>query len=59
MSEEMNDYTYDKLEHVTEMAWLFNIDGKKHWLPKSQCNIDRGNNIVSVPEWLAIEKGLE
>ncbi len=52
-------YNYDSLEHETELAWLLVIGDEKIWLPKSICNIDEEDKLIDVPEWLAIEKGLE
>ncbi len=46
--------------HETEKAVriLFDFDGgHEEWLPFSQVEID--GNVVEMPEWLAIEKGLE
>jgi hypothetical protein len=33
-----------------------NLKGKVVWLPKSQIEIDNG--VITLPEWLAIEKEL-
>lgn len=42
----------------TEKAWRF-YDGKETvWLPKSQCEWDAESRTMTVPEWLANEKGL-
>ena len=46
-----------EIEHETEKAWLLVIDGEKHWLPKSQCELVDGGTIL-VPEWLAMQKGM-
>ena len=45
-------------EPITETfyAWLFMIDGRKVWVPKSQCEYDDG--ILTIPEWLAVEKDI-
>ncbi len=47
------------ITHETEKAGLFSFDDGTHivWLPFSQIEID--GNVVEMPEWLAIEKGLE
>lgn len=42
----------------TEKAWLFSDGVEKIWLPKSRCEWDEGEGMMSVPEWMAIEKGL-
>ena len=34
-------------------AWRFEIDEKRVWLPKSQCELDEDNLTVTVPERLA------
>jgi hypothetical protein len=42
----------------TEKAYRF-YDGKTTvWLPKSQCEWDRVDRVMTMPEWLATEKGL-
>jgi hypothetical protein len=48
------------VRHETERAWLLDAGGKEPvWIPKSQAEIDEGNGtIVTLPEWLAKEKGL-
>jgi len=49
--------TYD-----TDLAWCVRIAGHTYWFPKSNCKFDTGtggtDNVVMVPEWLAVEKGL-
>jgi hypothetical protein len=50
-----------KLRHETERAFLIFDGAHAVWLPKSQCEIELGKNmtcIVTLPEWLAREKGL-
>lgn len=50
----------------TEKAWaIANPDGSANliWLPKSQCQLERGEgpneaDILTAPEWILIEKGL-
>ena len=58
------DYTV-QLHAETEKAWLVSDDGDKLkavWVPKSQAELEpheRGNAyVLTLPEWLAIEKGL-
>ncbi len=52
------------LHHETQGAVLVSDDGelqKAKWIPKSQCEIERqpgGTVILTLPEWLAIEKEL-
>ena len=50
-------------EPKLEKAVLVNLGGKKHWLPRSQIEIEYKDQnglfaIVTMPEWLAIEKGM-
>ena len=49
---------FDRIVGETDLAFLVEIDGEEYWLPKSQCEIDEGGKTVSMPEWLAEEKGL-
>ncbi len=49
--------------HQTDAAILVSDDAtsEKVWLPKSQCELEREEGrvyTVTLPEWLAIEKGL-
>lgn len=54
------EVTYDEHEHETSRAHLFQIDGEKVWIPKSQMeDWDPNNKTFMIPEWLAVEKGLE
>jgi hypothetical protein len=42
----------------TELAYLF-YDGRvEQWLPKSQCDWHEEPGIMSIPAWLALDKGL-
>jgi hypothetical protein len=42
----------------TEKAWRFH-DGKVTvWMPKSQCEWNEDDKVMTVPEWLATDKGL-
>lgn len=53
-----------QLHHETDKAVLVSDDGNKDkavWLPLSQIEIERTNGgvvTVTLPEWLATEKGL-
>lgn len=53
-----------QLHHETAKAILVSDDGNKDnavWLPLSQCEVERksgGIVIVTLPEWLATDKGL-
>lgn len=45
--------------HDTEGAWLLDFGGEKPvWIPKCQCEYDRADGIATMPERVAIEKGL-
>lgn len=52
------------VKHQTEKAILVISpfdDEKTIWIPKSQCELemrDRLNGVLTLPEWLAIDKGL-
>ncbi len=53
---------YDSIKHETEEAMLVEFEpGVEEWLPKSQCNEISIDNVevITVPEWLMEEKGLE
>ncbi len=58
MSTERIVIEYDQIVTETALAWLFETTEGNIWLPKSECDIEPRDNIVEVPEWLAIEKGL-
>ena len=46
------------VEGETKLAYRF-FDGDRHvWLPKSQCEWDPIAHIMTMPEWLAVEKEL-
>ena len=47
-----------RLVHETPLAWLFNDGRKETWLPKSACEFDQVAGILTLPEPLALEKGL-
>lgn len=53
------DLLFDDLVHETENAWLLQFGDEEVWLPKSQCEIFLGDQVVTVPQWLAEEEGLE
>jgi len=53
------------LQHQTERAVLISDDGDSDravWVPLSQCEVETTSNpsivTVTLPEWLAVEKGL-
>ena len=49
-----------EIRHETVRAWLINDGSREVWLPKSQCEVTEpiGPSIVTLPEWLAKDKGL-
>lgn len=52
-----------KLHHESEKAWLVSDDGdraKAIWIPKSQAELESKGaaHILTLPEWLATDKGL-
>ena len=42
----------------TELAYRFYDGSKAVWLPKSQCQWDADEGIMTMPSWLAEEKEL-
>ena len=42
----------------TDRAYLFHDGTKEVWLPKSQCEWDQDSKTMTMPEWLAQDKGL-
>ena len=47
-----------EIKAETEKAYKF-YDGKVEvWLPKSQCEWDVDSKVMTMPEWLAKDKGL-
>ena len=48
------------IRHETPRAWLIDAGGKEPvWIPKSQAQINEDHGtILTLPEWLAIDKGL-
>ena len=49
-----------EIRHETANAFLVHDGHRDVWLPKSQCEVTetRGPSIVTMPYWLAKEKGL-
>lgn len=52
-----------RIAHQTVDAWLLVLkEGRftstTEWFPKSRCTLDEDECIVTVPEWLALEKDL-
>lgn len=44
------------VKRETEKAWLIDFGDGEIWLPKSQVEVT--DNIVTMPEWLALNKGI-
>lgn len=55
------DLKYKHIVHDTAEAWLisFNDDEDPVWFPKEAVEVDEDDNIVTMREGLAIEKGVE
>ncbi len=47
-----------KIKAETDKAILIDDGTKEVWLPKSQIELNREDSIVTMPEWLAMEKEL-
>ena len=47
-----------ELHGETERAYRFFDGATTVWLPKSQCEWDEQTSMLTIPEWLALEKGL-
>lgn len=45
-------------KHAYYIVFEGGFDGKACYIPKSQVEIDRTRKIVTMPEWLGLEKGL-
>lgn len=62
---EMITLSFRSVKHETTKAWLIEFEmtqdlvSIEHWMPKSQCTIDRAAKEIEVPEWLAIENEIE
>lgn len=58
MRSTLHDFTVI-LKHETDSAWLVNDGSKNAWIPKSQGELvaKSGAWTLTIPEWLAIEKG--
>lgn len=41
----------------TERAWRFYDGARTEWVPKSQCEWDNESQTMTMPQWLALEKG--
>ena len=45
-----------EVQGETEKAYRFHDGSKTVWLPKSQCQWDIDDRVITMPEWLAREK---
>ena len=55
---------YEKILTETTEAVLFLVEDEEVWIPKSQMeeeieDLDREGGEFTIPEWLAVEKGLD
>ncbi len=63
MKSDLVDVTV-QLHHATDRAVLVSDDGDREkaiWIPLSQCEVEKRPNgiaVVTMPEWMALEKGL-
>ncbi len=57
MPRELEDIA-GEVQGETEKAYRFYDGSITVWLPKSQCEWDDRDKIMTMPEWLAKEKGL-
>ena len=50
---------FDGIPAETDDAYLFRIDGKNYWIPKSQVStVFTGKKVARISEWIAEKKGL-
>jgi len=51
---------FDEIRQETEAGCLLRFDNKHVWIPLNRFNkIDKEEKIIDIPEWLAIQKGIE
>jgi hypothetical protein len=46
------------LKHETDKAWLFEMETGDVWVPKSIGDYHEDDELVVLPEWWAMDKGL-
>jgi len=56
---ELIQLKYDEIIQETDLAWLLRFGDDEVWMPKSRCENDDEERLISVPQWLIEEKGLE
>ena len=42
----------------TALSWMFDYEGQQKFMPKSVCQWDEDEHVMTVPEWLAINEGM-
>lgn len=58
------DIDYDSIDHDKETKYAIYVviesgfDEVAVWLPKSQIEVDERNKVITMPEWMALEKEL-
>lgn len=57
-SNDMVEIPYDSIVARRAKATCYRVDDIDAWIPTSQISEDNGESIT-IPEWLAIEKGLD
>lgn len=58
LQDKLVDLTVDRWLAETPKAWLVIINGVRAWIPKQNAEFYESDGIVSMPEWMAIEKEL-
>lgn len=61
-TEKLIDLEYYAIVAETDLAYGFDFDDGKSdlvWIPKSQCEIDEKDRVVTMKEALAVEKEIE
>ncbi len=58
MEDDYAVYPVERLVRETNLAWLMVIEGREIWLPKSKCCYRRLTNEVAVPDWIAVDRGM-
>lgn len=55
------DLKFQYIAHETDLAYMFYFSDEDDavWIPKSQCEVDEEDCIVTMKETLAIEKEIE
>jgi len=52
------EFEFTEMKAQTNDAWLLEAEGEPTWFPKSICELEPERDVVLVPKWLAVEKGL-